>query len=90
MLPAQHAGFLPNQTACIIRFCGLPTADWPCFALQMTIAAMVTSMNPSITARQNTGQDSEQVGISPIAPTTLAVHKTPALEAKRQTWSLQT
>lgn len=33
--------------------------------LQMTIAAMVTSMNPSITARQNTGQDSEQVCAPP-------------------------
>lgn len=30
--------------------------------LQMTITAMITSMNPSITARQNTGgEDSEQV-----------------------------
>lgn len=31
--------------------------------LQMTITAMITSMNPSITARQNTGEDSEQVSI---------------------------
>lgn len=46
-------------------------ADWMCFALQMTIAAMVTSMNPSITARQNTGQDSEQVCVSPKAPTSV-------------------
>ena len=29
--------------------------------VQMTIAAMVTSINPSITARQNTGEDAEQV-----------------------------
>ena len=29
--------------------------------LQMTVTAMITSMNPSITARQNTGEDSEQV-----------------------------
>ena len=29
--------------------------------LQMTVTALVTSMNPSITARQNTGEDSEQV-----------------------------
>ncbi len=33
--------------------------------LQMTITAMITSMNPSITARQNTGEDSEQVSTSP-------------------------
>ncbi|KAL3136760.1 Menin [Trebouxia sp. C0009 RCD-2024] len=33
----------------------------PLCSHKMTIAAMVTSMNPSITARQNTGQDSEQV-----------------------------
>ncbi len=31
--------------------------------LQMTITAMITSMNPSITARQNTGEDSEQVSV---------------------------
>lgn len=31
--------------------------------LQMTVTAMITSMSPSITARQNTGQDSEQVSI---------------------------
>ena len=27
----------------------------------MTVTAIITSMNPSITARQNTGEDSEQV-----------------------------
>ena len=32
-----------------------------CQYLQMTVAAMVTSMNPSITARQNSGEDSTQV-----------------------------
>ena len=33
------------------------TADF----LQMTVAALVTSLNPSINARQTTGTDSEEV-----------------------------
>ena len=57
-------------------------ADWMCFALQMAIAAMVTSMNPSITARQNTGQDSEQVCASPKAPTLITYAQGTSLKSK--------
>lgn len=44
----------------------------------MTVTALVTSMNPSITARQNTGEDSELVSVLSIAlltcPESLHVH----------------
>lgn len=37
--------------------------------VQMMLAAMVTSMNPSLIARQTTGTDSEEVGCRPSSDT---------------------
>lgn len=86
-----HAACFPcklscNHTLALLvpyAFAVCQAADWMCFALQMTIAAMVTSMNPSITARQNTGQDSEQVCVSPKAPTSVTCVQGTSLKSKK-------